>query len=127
MRWVASVASAFLLASCASSPTPAPSPAAEPYGWLRDPFPVADPPPQPPVAPALPPLSPQPDPPAQAPASNACGSVCGKCSRASEACDKEIRSTKARGPQCAVQEVACAALVAKKRSTSCKCPDDEDD
>lgn len=135
MRKSAIAFAALLVACAATTPEPAVAPQGEPYGWLRDPFPLppAAAPPEPAPAPAQPPAeeapkpAPAPAPPKPKSRTNWCGVVCGECSRASEACDKEIRSTNSRGEKCKKQEVACGALVQLKRATSCKCPDEEDD
>lgn len=84
------------------------------YSDFRNPFPVE----APPYAPAEPAKPADP----AATASKNCGPACGMCSRASETCDEEIRTTgQWNGPQCRRKESICGPLLALQKATGCSC------
>lgn len=110
----------FLLAlGCGPAPQVAGVPAQ--YGGLRDPFGQPAPAVAEPAQAPEPPATPAPSAPAPAP-SNHCGPACALCSRASEACDEEVRRTGAwDGAQCKRKKQVCDPLVALQNATSCSC------
>lgn len=107
------------LPGCGPAPQGAGVPAQ--YGGLRDPFGQPAPAVAEPAQAPDPPVTPAPSAPAPAP-SNHCGPVCALCSRASEACDEEVRRTGAwDGAQCKRKKQVCDPLVALQNATSCSC------
>ncbi len=121
-RWPYSLgrgsALATLLVCCGPAANTAPKNPPQ-YGEFHNPFPTeafapADT--APPTTPAEPARPAAPPPPL-----NRCGPACGQCSRASETCDEEVRTTGKWGAQCKRKDEICGPLLLLQKATGCTC------